>query len=64
MALAGRRGAVGEYVAEMRVATGAEDFDADHTMAAILEGGDVLWRDGLEETRPARAGVKFSVGGE
>ena len=64
VAEAGGRGAVGEDVAEVGVAAGAEGFFADHAVAGIFFGDDVFRGDGLEKAGPAGAGVKFGVGAE
>jgi hypothetical protein len=48
----------------MRIAARAKNLCSAHAIASVLVGGDVFAGEGLKETRPARAGIEFGVGGE
>ncbi len=63
VALAGRRGAVVEDVAEMAAATGAAHLRAPDAEEAAA-GGDVRRVDRLVEARPAGAGIELGLGAE
>lgn len=56
-----RRGAVFEDVAEVRVATAAEDFGADHAVRCVAMHFDIFGIDWLGVAGPATAGMKFCV---
>src|SRR5450830_2032664 len=56
IAQAGGRGAVGEDVAQVGVADCADDFGAQHTMAAVGFFNHVGGVEGLEVAGPAAAG--------
>ncbi len=64
MPLPGRRRAVGEDVAQVAVAAGAQDFDPQHPVAAIGVRRHVLVGHRLEEARPAGARVELRVRGK
>lgn len=49
-------------MAKMAVATFTRNRSAFHEESFILRRGDVLLRDRLPETRPARAGFEFRAG--
>lgn len=51
-------------MAQMGIATGAEDFRAGHAKTDILMLNYVLGSDRLEETGPAGTGVEFGFGAE
>src|SRR5690606_11215843 len=59
-----RRWAVGEDVAQVGVAAGAEDFGAVHAVAVVFAGGDGVFADGGVVAGPAAAGVELGVGVE
>src|ERR1700693_4766057 len=48
----------------MRVALGAHDFGADHTVAAIDFFGDAALGEGFGKAGPAASGVEFGIGFE
>lgn len=59
---AGRLGTVFKDVAQVRVATAANDFGASCKPSAIGDLAYVVGGDRLEEARPAGAGLEFRVG--
>src|SRR5262245_11493363 len=61
---ASRGGAIIENMAEMSIAAGAQDLGADHAVAAVFMGDDILVGYGLEEAGPAGAGVELVTRGE
>src|SRR5207302_2096227 len=63
-AQAGRWRAVLEDVAKVGVAAGTDDFRADHAVAIVLVGEDVLGGDRLKEAGPASAGMELGAGGK
>jgi hypothetical protein len=62
VAQAGGLGAVGEDVAQMRIAERAFHFGAHGAVAEIFSLVNIFTGDGGPETRPARARVKFRAG--
>src|SRR6185312_7235116 len=60
----GRPGAVGEDMAEMAAAFGAEHRGADHAVADVALLVDMALDRGLGEARPAAAGIELGVGFE
>ena len=61
IALAGRRRAVGEDVALVRAAAGADDLGADHAVAGVADGLEVPLGEGLGEARPAGAALELGA---
>src|SRR5215471_11500897 len=59
IAQVGRRRAVVEDMAEMRVARAAQDLDASHAVRGVSLRSDALLIERLPETRPACAGLEF-----
>lgn len=55
-------GPIVENVAEVGVALGAGHCSAKHSQARVTNFRDVLRSDGLPETRPSGAGLKFRGG--
>ncbi len=55
---------VGEYVSEVRSATGAGDFDATHAMTGVGSVFDAIGCGRGVETGPSAAGVIFGAGVE
>lgn len=51
-------------MAEVRVAPGAQNFRPRHSITVVHMAKDILRREGLEETGPAGAGIKFRFTGE
>lgn len=64
VAVAGGLGAVGEDVAEVAVASGAEHFESNHAVAAVGAHPHAIRLGGLEERRPACARVELRVAAE
>src|SRR6185369_2452247 len=60
VALTRRRRPVGEYVALVRSAAGADDFGADHAVAAVANVFQVIGAERLGEARPT--GAAFELG--
>src|SRR6185369_10793720 len=60
VALAGRRRAVGEDMALVRAAAGADDFRSDHAVAGVANVFQVVGAERLSEARPA--GAAFELG--
>ena len=60
IALAGRRRAVGEDMALVRAAAGADDLVADHAVAAVADSGEMPVGERLGEAWPA--GAAFELG--
>ena len=59
----GGRGAVAENVAEVGVATAAQDFNAALQLILLgSEGSNILMRDRLPEARPSGAGIVLGIG--
>src|SRR5580765_937191 len=56
--------AVVEDVAQMAIAPRAEHLVANHAVGGVSGAGDILFGDGLPETRPAGAGLEFRFGVE
>src|SRR3990172_5012711 len=61
VALSGRGRTVGEDVAQVRVAAGAEHLGADHPVVAVGLGANPVRSDRGGEARPARAGVELGL---
>ena len=59
VAQAGRFGTVFENMAQVPAATSANDFRAAHEEGVVGFRGYLFGFDGLRETRPAGAGIKF-----
>jgi hypothetical protein len=63
-ALAGRRRAILEHVAEMCVAVLRAHFDARHAVRLVSDRGDVAGLEWLGEARPACTGIELVGRGE
>src|SRR5258708_17059001 len=59
MPLTGRARPIGEDVAQVAAATGADFFHPDHSIARIANAFDVRFIVGLEKTGPTRARIEF-----
>ena len=64
VAQSGRSRPVIEHVPQVRVAVPAGDGGALHAECLVRDLGDVLWRDGLVEAGPSRAGLELGLGTE
>src|SRR5690606_20324118 len=64
MAFAGRRRAVGEYVAQVAAAASADFLGTQHAVAAVAHVAYVVGRVGCEEARPAGARIELGAGAE
>src|SRR5712671_4930253 len=61
VALAGRRRAIGEDVAEVAATAGASDLGAGHAVAMVLDERDLGAVDRLEEAGPAGARLELRL---
>src|SRR6478672_9301992 len=59
--LAGRRRAVGEDVALVRAAAGADDLGPDHAVAGVADGREVPLSERLGKARPAGAALELGA---
>src|SRR5512145_933129 len=64
IALAARRRPVGEDVALVSAAAGADDLGADHAVAGVADGAEVIFRKRSREARPARAALELRAAPE
>src|SRR6185503_18939736 len=49
---------------QMSLATGAQNFNAKHSVAQVLVVGDILLCEWLKETRPSGSRIEFGIRGE
>src|SRR6267154_1217754 len=64
MPLTGGPWPIREYMPQVAAAARANLLDAHHPVARVPDAFDVQLGEGLEETRPAGAGIEFGIGPE
>src|SRR5260221_6738706 len=64
MPLTGGPWPIREYMPQVAAAARADLLDAHHPVARVPDAFDVQLGEGLEEARPARAGIEFGIGPE
>ena len=52
------------FLTQVSIAVSAEDFRSDHSEGSVGVSDHVVGPGGLEEARPAGAGIELVVGGE